>query len=113
VVSEGESDVSKEDTNEPKYSVVSPVGRWAAEPIRIEAAARARHVGFVWDHVFRGDEMFAIVEEELRGHDPGLTFVRYQAFGDIHGRDARQAVASLPSRLRAEKVDAVIVGVGA
>ena len=97
---------------EPQYAVVSPAGRWAAGPIRITARV-PRRVGFVWDHVFRGDEMFTIAEEELRAHDPGLTFVPYQAFGDIHGRDAASVVAALPSRLRTEQVDAVIVGVGA
>ena len=105
--------MSDADPSEPTYSVVRPVGRWAAEPIRMNAAAVLRRVGFVWDHVFRGDEIFEIAEEELRARDPRLTFVGYQAFGDIHGRDASQVVASLPSRLRAEEVDAVIVGVGA
>ncbi len=105
--------MSESDVTEPHYSVVRPVGRWAAEPIRVRAATVARRVGFVWDHVFRGDEMFKVAEEELRARDPRLTFVGYQAFGDIHGRDAAQVVASLPSRLRAEEVDTVIVGVGA
>jgi hypothetical protein len=76
-------------------------------------ATVARRIGFVWDHVFRGDEMFTIVEEELRAQNPSLTFVPYQAFGDIHGREGAHVVASLPSRLHAEEVDAVIVGVGA
>lgn len=105
--------MSEEDRTEPQYSVVRPVGRWAAEPVFMDAARRVRHVGFVWDNVFRGDEIFRIAEEELRAQDPSLTFVPHQAFGDIHGRDAAYAVASLPSRLRAEEVDAVIVGVGA
>lgn len=98
---------------EPRYEVVRPAGRWAGQPVPLHAASRPRRVGFVWDHVFRGDEMFAIVEEELRAHDAGLTFAGYQAFGDIHGRDAGRVIASLPARLRAEEVDAVIVGVGA
>jgi hypothetical protein len=101
------------EAGEPRYSVVRPVGRWAAEPVRMNAARAGRRVGLVWDHVFRGDEMFGIIEAELRGRDPGLTFVGYEAFGDIHGRDAASVVAALPSRLRAEEVDAVIVGVGA
>jgi hypothetical protein len=104
--------VSEARMTEPQYSVVRPVGRWAATPVPITVRV-PRRVGFVWDHVFRGDEMFAIAEEELRAHDPRLTFVPYQAFGDIHGRDAASVVASLPALLRAEEVDAVIVGVGA
>jgi hypothetical protein len=99
--------------SEPQYSVVRPAGRWAGRPVPAHAAAVPRRVGFVWDHVFRGDEMFTIVEEELRARDPGLTFAGHQAFGDIHGQDAGRVIASLPARLRAEEVDAVIVGVGA
>ena len=98
--------------SEPQYSVVRPVGRWAAQPVRSTVTAPQR-IGFVWDHVFRGDEMFAIVETELRAQEPALTFVPYHAFGDIHGRAAAEVVAALPSRLRAEGVEAVIVGVGA
>jgi hypothetical protein len=105
--------VSEVEATEPRYSVVGPVGRWAAVPIRMNAAAGPQRVGFVWDHVFRGDVMFTIVEAELRARNPGLTFVGYEAFGDIHGPHAADVVASLPSRLRAEEVDAVIVGVGA
>jgi hypothetical protein len=98
--------------NEPHYSVVRPVGRWAATPVQAPATV-PRRIGFVWDHVFRGDEMFAIAQEELSARDPRLAFVPYQAFGDIHGRAAAHAAASLPARLRAEEVDAVIVVVGA
>ena len=100
------------ETSEPQYRVVRPVGRWAAAPVTMNVAT-GRRIGFVWDHVFRGDEIFGIIEENLRKRDPGLTFVGFEAFGDIHGRDAAEVVAALPSRLRAEEVDAVIVGVGA
>jgi hypothetical protein len=106
--------VGESDMTEPQYSVVRPVGRWAAEPVRREdGTALPRRVGFVWDHIFRGDEMFTIAEQELRVLDSGLTFVGYEAFGDIHGPDAASVVASLPTRLKGEEVDAVIVGVGA
>lgn len=105
--------MSEAHLTEPQYSVMDPVGRWAAEPIRVHAVTGPRRVGFVWDHIFRGDDIFKIAEEELRARDPRLTFVGYRTFGDIHGRDASHVIASLPSRLRAEEVDAVIVGVGA
>lgn len=113
MVKKGKTNVSDHDRTEPQYSAVRPVGRWVAEPIRMAATTQALRVGFVWDHVFRGDQIFAIAEEELRAQDPRLTFVQYQAFGDIHGRDAAHVLASLPSHLRAEEVDAVIVGIGA
>lgn len=101
--------------SEPQYQVVSPEGR-PGVPMRSTApltAGRPRRVGFVWDHVFRGDDIFHIVGAELHATDPELSFVGHQAFGDIHGRDEGGVVAGLPDRLRAEGVDSVIVGVGA
>jgi hypothetical protein len=98
---------------EPLYEVVSPVGRWAGQAVRRASAERVGRVGFVWDYVFRGDEMFRMVAEGLRRRDPNLTFVDHEAFGDIHGPDERRVVAELPGRLHEQQVDAVIVGVGA
>ena len=77
------------------------------------ADGEGKRIGFVWDYVFRGDEMFRILEEELGKRFPGSSFVPYEAFGNIHGHDEREVLAKLPERLRAEKVDAVVVGVGA
>jgi hypothetical protein len=105
--------VSDPQISAPQYRVVRPVGRWAGQPVALNSATAGRRIGFVWDHVFRGDELFAVIEYALMERDRGLTFVGYEAFGDIHGRDAAEVVAALPSRLRAEEVDAVIVGVGA
>lgn len=101
---------------EPQYQVVSPEGRWVGTPMRSPApatAARARRVGFVWDHVFRGDEMFRMAEAHLHAAEPDLTFVGHDAFGDLHGHDEAGVVARLPDLLRAEEIDSVIVGVGA
>ena len=113
---------------EPTYAVVAPTGRpatpatgpaWPAGRTGPAGSSGAgpgtggRRIGFVWDHAFRGDQMFRIAEEELRAGDPGLTFVGYEAFGDIHGPDEARVVAELPGRLRAAEVDTVVVGVGA
>jgi hypothetical protein len=107
-----------DDVREPRYEVLSPLGRWAGAPVRRPGSpaadgGRPRRIGFLWDRVFRGDEMFRIAEEELRAGDPSMSFVSHTAFGDIHGPDEAETMAALPARLRAERVDAVIVGVGA
>jgi hypothetical protein len=100
---------------EPQYEVVSPVGRWVGGSRRPAPAGSVdvRRVGFIWDYVFRGDEMFRMAREALRARDSALTFVGHEVFGDIHGPDERRVVAELPARLQAQQVDAVIVGVGA
>ena len=70
-------------------------------------------VAWVWDYVFRGDQMFPLIQAGLAEKFPGSTFVPYTAFGNAHGHDEREMLAALPQRLREEKVDAVVVGVGA
>ena len=67
-------------------------------------------VAQVWDFLFRGDEIFEILEEALKARYPGIRFVSWREFGNTHGRDERKVVAALPERLKALGVDAVISG---
>lgn len=69
-------------------------------------------VAQVWDHVFRGDEVFASLEEGLRARYPGVKFVSWREFGNTHGGEEREVVASLPEKFREMGVDAVISGMG-
>ena len=73
---------------EPRYDVVWPLG-----PIRqgrVEAAEShsgfgGHRVAFVWDWLFRGPEMFSIIETEWRKADPTTEFIDYEVFGSIGG----------------------------
>jgi len=67
-------------------------------------------IGELWDDLFRGDEIFPILEEELTRRFPGVRFVRYDTFGSTHGRDEQRVLAELPARLKELNVDAVISG---
>lgn len=105
---------------EPVYAVVSPSGRRAAVAERTPLAPRlpdlsGRTVAFVWDHVFKGDRMFDLFRDEATRRFPGVRFVAHEEFGNIHGnrQEEEEAVALLPQRLRAYRVDAAVVGVGA
>lgn len=71
-----------------------------------------KRIGFVWDYVFRGDEMFPLIQRELQRRYPSASFVSYEEFGNIHGKDSDPVIDALPTRLREEGVDAVVVGVG-
>ena len=42
-----------------------------------------------------------------------LAALGYEAFGDIHGADEVQVLEELPDRLRAQRIDAMVAGVGA
>jgi hypothetical protein len=67
-------------------------------------------VAFVWDYVFRGDEVFAILQEALSARFAGIRFIPWSEFGNTHGRDERKIVAGLPDRMKALRVDAVVSG---
>jgi len=69
-------------------------------------------VAQLWDYVFRGDEVFALLEEGLAARFPGVRFVSWREFGSTHGSDERAVVAALPQRFKELGVDAVISGMG-
>ena len=70
-------------------------------------------VAQLWDNVFRGDEVYAALEEGLKARYPDVRFVSWREFGNIHGSDERQVVAALPQRLKELKVDAVLSAMAA
>jgi hypothetical protein len=100
---------------EPEYEALWPLARRTAGDIgmTVRRPQDGMRVGFLWDYVFRGDEMFTVLERELPKHLPGPTFVSYETFGNIHGHDEREVLAVLGDRLREKEIDAVIAGVGA
>lgn len=103
-------------SGEPRYRVVWPLGRSTTELVAANAGLadlNGKTIGFIWDYVFRGDEMFPVIAEALRQRYPDVRFVDYPAFGNIHGSDERAVIEALPARLRQAQVDGVVVGVGA
>lgn len=73
---------------------------------------KGKTVAQLWDYIFRGDEIFPILEEELGRRFPGTKFVNYKTFGSTHGGDEHEVVAALPSKLKQYDCDAVISGMG-
>lgn len=67
-------------------------------------------IAHVWDYIFRGDEIFGYLEEGLKARYPGVRFVSYTEFGNIHGGKEKEVLAALPQRLKERGVDAVICG---
>jgi hypothetical protein len=98
------------------YEVLSPLGRHArptlSRPPGLPSLDR-RRVAFVWDEIFRGDEMFAVIARELTRRWPSVEFIDHTHFGNPEQRDGAAVVAALPARLREHQIDAVIAGVGA
>lgn len=103
-------------STEPRYDVVWPLGKpaYAARaPNERVADLSNKVIGETWDYLFRGEEWFPILREELAKRYPGIRFVPYDTFGNLHGPNQRALIAKLPELLKAHKVDAVISGIGA
>ena len=80
---------------------------------RRPASLEGKTVGFLWDVLFRGDEVFAILEEGLRERFPNMRFLDWREFGNTHGSDEREVIGALPARLEALGVDAVVSAMAA
>lgn len=102
-------------SHEPHYDVVwprSPVGVQARRPAARLDRLDGRRIAFVWDYLFRGEEIFPILEQALTQRFPDLEVVGHDAVGNIHGSDEKSRVAQLPHVLANYRVDAVICGNG-
>ena len=71
-----------------------------------------KRIGFLWDYMFRGEELFPALAEELRGRYPDIEIVGYDEFGNTHGPDEAEVIAGLPNRLVSRHIDAVVSGFG-
>jgi len=95
------------------YRVVWPRGARTVQAADVAPrldTLEGKTIGQLWDDLFRGDEIFPILEEELARRFSGIRFVRYDTFGSTHGRHEQRVLADLPEMLRRHEVDAVISG---
>ena len=66
----------------------------------------------LWDWIFKGDQIFDVFEKELAKRYPGVQFVSWKEFGELHGANEKAVLAALPEKLKSYRCDAVICGVG-
>jgi hypothetical protein len=98
-----------------EYEVVWPRSR---RTVGVRPLARrldsleGKKVAQLWDYLFRGDEVFSVLEEGLAKRYPGLEFVSWREFGNTHGEDEAKILAGLPARLKQMGVNAVVSGMG-
>lgn len=69
-------------------------------------------VAFLWDYLFRGDEIWPVLSRELSARHPGMQFVSFEEFGSTHGDEEHAVLAALPDKLKSLGVDAVVSGMG-
>ena len=97
------------------YAALSPVGPRVVPPI---APARRLHnltgktIGYLWNGLFRGDEIFPILSELITAREPHIKLVDFRAFGLVFGGNENEVLADLPRRLKELGINAVIAGVG-
>lgn len=95
------------------YDVVWPRSKQAVELQDLAdrpGSLDGRTVGFLWDYLFRGDEIFPVIAEELKARYPTVEIVDFREFGSTHGDGEAEMVAALPQRLRDRGVDVVVSG---
>jgi len=96
------------------YEVVWPGGQKAVGIVplanRIDTL-KGKTVCEVWDRLFRGDEIFPMLEKQLTDKYGDIKFVNYKELPDPHTA-ADAFMAALPKKLAESKCDAVIAGVG-
>ena len=69
-------------------------------------------VAQLWDFVFRGDEVYELLEEGLKARFPGVRFVSWREFGCTHGGKEKEALAALPARFKKLGVDTIRLETG-
>ncbi|MFK7895361.1 MAG: hypothetical protein AB8G23_05975 [Myxococcota bacterium] len=97
------------------YDVVWPRGKQRQklqDPAPRLPDLNGKTVAFLWNYVFRGEEIFPLLEQELRRRYPDVKFLGADHFGNTHGSEEREVLADLPARLKEFGVDAVISGNG-
>ena len=93
---------------------------WPSSPLGIQTQRKARRlatlndkrVAFLWDYVFRGDELFPVLAESLTQRFGNVEIVSFEEFGNLHGADEKERIERLPDDLRSRGVDAVVSGMG-
>ena len=102
--------------NEPSaYSVVWPRGEKTQEIAPLAGrldSLEGKTVGFLWDYLFRGDEVFPLLEEGLKQRYPKINFVNYDEFGSTHGGDEHAVITGLADKIKSTGTDAIISGMG-
>src|SRR5512139_4331648 len=98
-----------------EYAVVWPKGPKTAKLVDLAprvGSLEGKKVAILWDYLFRGDEIFPLLQEELTARYPGLTFVPWTEFGTTHGEGEHEVLAGLAQRFAELEVDAVVSGMG-
>ena len=74
------------------------------------ASLQGKTIAQLWDYMFKGDQVFTLLEEALVARFPGIRFLSWREFGNTHSSNEKDVLANLPRRFKELGVDAVISG---
>jgi hypothetical protein len=97
------------------YKVVWPLGKTLTQTIKLAPRIpdlNNKTICEVSDYGFRGEAIFPLVREALSRKYPGIRFIEYTNFGNTHGAQETEVIATLAEKLHQYNCDAVISGVG-
>lgn len=100
-------------TNDGYYEALWPRGQKQQRTRPLAArldTLEGKTVAQLWDYLFKGDIVFALLEEGLKKRYSSIKFVSWREFGSSHGGEEKEALAALPEKFKALGVDAVISG---
>ncbi len=101
---------------EPKYNVVWPLGKLASPELDLPSRVsdlKGKTVAELSDYLFKAEKIFPFIRKAMRERYPGIKFVEFDIFGNIHGAREAEKIAALPRLLHEYGCDVVISGVGA
>ena len=100
--------------NKEVYEVFWPGGPSAVHtvPSAPRTTLTGKRIGFLWDYVFRGEEIFPILEKSISKRYNKVEFVGYEQVESIFGINETNTLANLPKYLKRLKIDAVVSGIG-
>lgn len=102
-------------TADPQVEVAWPRGEKAVEAFPLARrldSLEGKTIGIIWDWVYRGDEIYPIVQAELTKQYPDIKFIDYEVFGNPHSAHEAEVFKNLPKLSAEHGCDAFIVGVG-
>ena len=101
--------------NSGDYAVVWPR---SAKAVEVKPLAKrlntieGKTIAFLWDDLFRGDEIWPILKQEIGKRYAGVNFIDHDSFGSTHGDDEHRVLGELPGKIKSMKIDAVVSGMG-
>lgn len=97
------------------YSVVWPRGKKTNKNTRLAKRINtlaSKTICELWNYNFQGNKILTAIETKLSNLYPGIKFVNYEIFGNIHGPKEREIIASLSDKFIKYNCDGVISCMG-